>query len=252
MFPQPPALGSGDRRGSACCPGPCGVSSPPAPRLGRPSPDLTSSPASSRPLPWPLCLKGRSVSGRDPLPPRPAWGHPTPHVCGPPAAGHACPVSRAAETGHGAAVAARTPPHARWPPTKSGRLLQVRRGGAGSGGGPHCLSPGSHLSHLWPLTQPDGRPSWPCPPCASPVSTKATLPRPPWLCGPRPLGPGGDSQGAILTGGRRGEGRLHGRPLWSPGPSSCMPGRTCPGLVLNTFSLFSLSSRLKKEGDKQL
>ncbi|XP_041626263.1 arginine-glutamic acid dipeptide repeats protein isoform X2 [Vulpes lagopus] len=58
------------------------------------------------------------------LPPRPARGHPTPHVCSPPAAGHACPVGRAAETGHGTAMAAWTPPHAWWPPTKSGRLLQ--------------------------------------------------------------------------------------------------------------------------------
>lgn len=64
------------------------------------------------------------VPDRNPLPPRPAWGHPSPHVGSPPAAGHARPVSRTAETGHGAAVAARASPHARRPPTKPGGLLQ--------------------------------------------------------------------------------------------------------------------------------
>lgn len=71
-----------------------------------------------------FCSGDYFVLGRHPLPPRLAWGHPTPHVSGPSAAGHACPVGRATETGHGATVAAWTPPHAWWPPTKSGRLLQ--------------------------------------------------------------------------------------------------------------------------------
>ena len=107
----------------------------PIPPVWRLSPSLTSLLASAWPLPWPFGSRGCFVSGRHPLPPRPAWGHPTPHVSGPPAPGHARPVSRAAETGHGAAVAAWTPPHAWRPPTQSGRLLQVRRGGLGAAGG---------------------------------------------------------------------------------------------------------------------
>lgn len=82
----------------------------------------------SHPWCWaPTGSNGNSYIGRHPLPPRLAWGHPTPHVGSPPAAGHACPVRGAAETGHGAAMAAWTPPHARRPPPESGGLLQVRR-----------------------------------------------------------------------------------------------------------------------------
>ncbi|KAL0158278.1 hypothetical protein M9458_046354, partial [Cirrhinus mrigala] len=49
---------------------------------------------------------------------------PTTHVGGTPAAGHACTVCRATETGHGAAVATRSSPHARRPSTRTGGLLQ--------------------------------------------------------------------------------------------------------------------------------
>lgn len=154
--------------------------------------------------------------GRHSLPPRPAWGHPTPHVSSPPAASYACPVGRAAETGHGAAVATWTPPHAWWPPTKSGRLLQVRRAEAGG---------------------PVGRaqvPTWPSLMASPPGCAHMLLPRQqvpgfsPWLhrapaCGPRgdprELGSwwdGGEDR-ASCVGGRLGHSdpELH---------AHCLPG----------------------------
>ena len=76
---------------------------------------------------------------RYPLPSGSAWCHSTSDVRSPPAAGHARPVSRAAETGNGAAVVARASSHAWWSSTKSGRLLQVR-GATGACGHPGVLS----------------------------------------------------------------------------------------------------------------
>lgn len=70
--------------------------------------------------------KNGQLSLRYSLPTRSAWCHSTSYVSSPPAAGHACPVSRAAKTGNGAAVVAWASSHAWWSSTKSGRLLQVR------------------------------------------------------------------------------------------------------------------------------
>lgn len=70
--------------------------------------------------------KNGQLSLRYSLPARSAWCHSTSDVGSPPAAGHARPVSRAAETGNGAAVVAWASSHARRSSTQSGRLLQVR------------------------------------------------------------------------------------------------------------------------------
>lgn len=70
--------------------------------------------------------KNGQLSLRYSLSTRSAWCHSTSYVSSPPTAGHACPVSRAAKTGNGAAVVAWASSHAWWSSTKSGRLLQVR------------------------------------------------------------------------------------------------------------------------------
>lgn len=75
---------------------------------------------------WPFRVR-LHVSHRCSIPTGPTRRNSTPHVSGPPAAGHACTVSRAAEAGDGAAVAA-WPPHAWRTSARPGGLLQVRRG----------------------------------------------------------------------------------------------------------------------------
>lgn len=62
------------------------------------------------------------------VPTGPTRGAATAHVRSPPAAGHARPVGGAPEARHGAAVAPRTPSHARGASARSGGLLQVRGG----------------------------------------------------------------------------------------------------------------------------
>lgn len=67
------------------------------------------------------------ASSRYSIPTGPTRRPATAHVRSPPAAGHACPVSWAPEAGHGAAVAPRTPSHARRTTAWPGGLLQVRQ-----------------------------------------------------------------------------------------------------------------------------
>ncbi|CAG07523.1 unnamed protein product [Tetraodon nigroviridis] len=75
-----------------------------------------------------VCVRVRvCVLSRYSVPPGTPRRSASTHVSSPPAAGHARPVSGAAEAGHGAAVAPRTPSHARGAAAGPGGLLQVRQ-----------------------------------------------------------------------------------------------------------------------------